>query len=975
MEDSSYVPARFVTEAGPDALHRMQKSIESSRGPASFFTQADALLRKNLMFQKRKSCTNICTILFPVLICLLVGSLQSWVNIQLVKYGPKCECSCVETDGNGTCKTDSCSQNMMPDQLSPCPVPSPPKWPPLLQVPKPKYRATRDDIIPFTDLPDKSCKRTKSCPATILVTGGNQSFAKSLTDNFFMKNSSLNFSEYLGTFLSNFILGTDSRPMQTQFTEVAFLPFGSLYVVQPMCAPNSTHLVPFQVAGSPLEKVVECVQGLPLWRNNSSVINDELFKGYEKGNAEKTTNEILAAYDFLNSDEKILNVNIWYNSTYKTLNTIGEEPTMLRVPRSINVASSAYLQFLRGGANMQFEYVKEMPKLGMRIMIDLSSLTGALFYVWVMELLFPIILTYLVYEKQWKLRIMMKMHGLGNGPYWTISYAYFLLLSSVYTLCFVMLGSITDLKIFQLNDYSIQFVFYFVYINLQIALAFVVAIFFSDVKTASVIAYIYVFGSGLLGEYLFRYFIEDTSFSGGWILVMEMIPAFSLYRGIYEFSSYALQASHVVTSGMQWRDLDDRQNGMKDVLVIMIVEWLLLLPVACYLDQVVSLGDGVGKSTLFFLPCYWKKPSRSFCKPILQQQKSEVLVDLEKPDLYQERQVVEQLLQEPSTSHAIICDNLKKVYPGRDGNPEKLAVRGLSLALPRGGCFGMLGPNGAGKTSLINMMIGFIKPTSGTAYVHGMDIQTDMEKIYTGLGVCPQHDLLWETLTGREHLLFYGRLKNLKGAALSQAVEESLKSVNLFHGGIGDKPAGTYSGGMKRRLSIAISLIGDPKVVYMDEPGSGLDPASRKILWDAVKRAKQDRAIILTTHSMEEAEALCDRMGIFVDGSLQCIGSAKELKARFGGSYVLTITTSSSEEEEIERLVLQLSPRANKIYHLSGTQKFELPRQDVRIADVFQVVKEAKKKFPVFAWGLADTTLEYVFIKVAKGAQAFNELS
>ncbi|XP_010915097.1 ABC transporter A family member 7-like isoform X2 [Elaeis guineensis] len=974
MEGTSRVPARFVAEAGPDALLSMRKSMESSRGPASFFTQADALLRKNLVFQKRKSCTNICTILFPVLICLLVGSLQTWVNILLVKYGPKCQCYCVEAK-NGTCKKEACLDNMMPDQLSPCPVPSPPKWPPLLQVPEPKYRATRDDIIPFTDLPDKSCKRTKSCPATILVTGGNQSFAKSLTDNFFMKNSSSNISDYLGTFLSNLILGTDSQPMQTQFTEAAFLPFGSLYVVQPKCASNSTHLVSFQVAGSPLEKEVECVQGLPLWRSNSSAINDELFRGYEKGNAEKNSNEILAAYDFLNSDEKILNVSIWYNSTYKTLEDNGE-PTVLRVPRSINVASSAYLRVLRGGANMQFEYVKEMPKLGMRIMIDLSSLTGTLFYVWVMELLFPIILTYLVYEKQWKLRIMMKMHGLGNGPYWTISYAYFLLLSSVYTLCFVMLGSITDLKIFQLNDYSIQFVFYFIYINLQIALAFFVAAFFSDVKTATVVGYIYVFGSGLLGEYLFQYFIEDTSFSGGWILVMEMIPALSLYRGIYEFSNYALQASQVGTSGMQWRDLGDRQNGIKDVLVIMVVEWLLLLPVACYLDQVVSLGDGVGKSTLFFLPCFRKKPSLPFCKPILQQQKSEVLVEIEKPDLYQERQVVEQLLREPSTSHVIICDNLQKVYPGRDGNPEKLAVRELSLALPRGECFGILGPNGAGKTSLIHMMIGFIKPTSGTAYIHGMDIRTDMEKIYTGMGVCPQHDLLWETLTGREHLMFYGRLKNLKGAALSQAVEESLKSVNLFHGGVGDKPAGKYSGGMKRRLSIAISLIGDPKVVYMDEPSSGLDPASRKILWDVVKRAKQDRAIILTTHSMEEAEALCDRLGIVVDGSLQCIGNAKELKARFGGSRVLTIMTSpSEEEEEIEHLVLRLSPRANKIYHLSGTHKFELPKEDVRIADIFQLVKEAQRKFPVDAWELVDTTLEDVFIKVAKGEQAFNELS
>jgi ABC-type multidrug transport system ATPase subunit len=212
-----------------------------------------------------------------------------------------------------------------------------------------------------------------------------------------------------------------------------------------------------------------------------------------------------------------------------------------------------------------------------------------------------------------------------------------------------------------------------------------------------------------------------------------------------------------------------------------------------------------------------------------------------------QREKVEQCLLKSTRDSAVLCNNLKKVYSGKDGNPQKLAVRGLSLALPQGECFGMLGPNGAGKTSFINMMTGIIKPSSGTAFVQGLDILTDMDRIYTTIGVCPQHDLLWEKLSGREHLLFYGRLKNLKGSVLTQAVEESLRSVNLFHGGIGDKQVSKYSGGMKRRLSVAISLIGSPKVVYMDEPSTGLDPASRKSLWDVVKRAKRKGAIILTS--------------------------------------------------------------------------------------------------------------------------------
>ncbi|KAH7857289.1 hypothetical protein Vadar_010935 [Vaccinium darrowii] len=219
---------------------------------------------------------------------------------------------------------------------------------------------------------------------------------------------------------------------------------------------------------------------------------------------------------------------------------------------------------------------------------------------------------------------------------------------------------------------------------------------------------------------------------------------------------------------------------------------------ACYIDLVIPSGSGVERSPLFFLINFRKKPlsSSSFKRPRFERQESKVVIELDKPDVAQEREKVEQLLLKPNTNHSIICFNLKKVYPRRDGNPEKFAARGMSLALPQGECFGMVGPNGAGKTSFINM-----------------------------------------------------------------AVEESLKSVNLFHGGVADKTAGTYSG----------------------------------------------------AHSMEEAEHLCDRLGIFVDGSLQCIGNPKELKARYGGSYVFTMTTSSNHEEEVENLVKNLSPNANKI--------------------------------------------------------------
>ncbi|CAI8610029.1 unnamed protein product [Vicia faba] len=937
--------------------------------PSSFWTQANALLRKNLTFQKRNKKTNIRLILFPFILCVFLFLLQRLIDNQFDK--PQFKCGCVCTNDTTSCNDSEkvCGVEYSDQiQVLACAIPSPPEWPPLLQL-----RAGKAWYPPVY---------------TMLFTADNHSFGQIVSDNMFPSALTMDYSDIMASLASN-LLGSEAKPASNNFLEPAFTSDLPIYYVQSKCpqddlifppvystgetdAQQYMEKFPFTIAGFHVDKEFRCADGINLWRNSSSEINNELYEGHERNYPERV-NTIFSAFDFLNSNGNEFNVTVWYKSTYKDVTNFG--PTaLLRIPRSVNLISNAYLQYLRGpGTKMLFEFVKEMPKSETPFRIEIASLLGGLFFTWVVLQLFPVVLTSLVYEKQQKLRIMMKMHGLGDGPYWMITYGYFLALSVIYMLCFVTFGSVLGLKFFTLNDYSIQFVFYFIYINLQISLAFLLASFFSSVKTATVTAYIGVFGTGLLSGFLFQFFIQDSSFPRGWIIFMELYPGFALYRGLYEFAQSATSGSNVGTDGMRWHDLNDNGNGMKEVLIIMFAEWIIVLFVAYYIDQVFLPGSG--KSPLFFLKGFQKKPL-SLCKTLsIQRQGSKVLVQMEKPDVFQEREKVEQLLLEPAIDHAIVCDNLKKIYPGRDGNPAKFAVRELSLAVPRGECFGMLGPNGAGKTSFISMMIGLTKPTSGAAYVQGLDIKTHMGGIYTSMGVCPQHDLLWESLTGREHLLFYGRLKNLKGPVLTQAVEESLKSLNLFHGGVADKQAGKYSGGMKRRLSVAISLIGDPRVVYMDEPGTGLDPATRKCLWNVIRLAKQDRAIILTTHSMEEAEALCDRLGIFVNGSLQCIGNPKELKARYGGIYVFTMTTSSDHEKDVENIVQQLTPNANKIYHLSGTQKFELPKEDVKIASVFRAVEVAKRNFTVFAWGLADTTLEDVFIKVAREGHAFDTLS
>ncbi|CAL9247258.1 unnamed protein product [Arabidopsis halleri] len=935
-------------------------------GPASFLTRANAILRKNLTYQKRNIWSNVRLIMIPFYLCIVLVFIQALFDSQVTNsVDNQCGCQCIDKLGDGKCEMICGLEYSTRDQGVFCAIPKPQPWPPLILIPRPHARAVDSS---FTD---ESCRRKNTCPVTILFTGNNQSLGATLSRNILRRSFTIMNSSDLLFSLANNVLATTLKASATNYLDSGIVSNLSIYTIQSRCPPNSNFS--FSLGQSPLnftKAEMRCVQGLNLWRNSSIEVNHEIFKGYEKGNSDGKISEVVAAYDLLDTDRTNFNVNIWYNATYKG-ESGNKRYKLVRVPRLVNLVSNAYLQYLQGpGTKMLFEFVKEMPKQETKLRIDIASLIGPLFFTWVILLLLPVILNSLVYEKQHHLRIIMKMHGLGDGPYWVISYAYFLALSTLYIICLMIFGSAIGLKFFQLNDYSFQFIFYFLYINLQISIAFLVSSVFSTVETASVVAYLYVFGSGLLGGFLFRFMLEGSSFPRSWIFVMELYPGFSLYRGLYEFAQNAYQGSLNGKDEMKWKYFSDSE--MDEVFYIITVEWFVALIAAYYTDKISTSG----KDPLFFLNN--NNPFQKYLspqKPSLQKQVSTVSVEMEKLDVIQESEKVEQLMLESYTSHAIVCDKLRKVYPGRDGNPPKKAVRGLSLTVPSGECFGMLGPNGAGKTSFINMMTGLVKPTSGSAFVQGLDIRKDMDRVYTSMGVCPQHDLLWETLTGREHLLFYGRLKNLKGSDLNQSVEESLKSVNLFHGGIADKPAGKYSGGMKRRLSVAISLIGNPKVVYMDEPSTGLDPASRKNLWTVIKHAKKHTAIILTTHSMEEAEFLCDRLGIFVDGRLQCIGNPKELKGRYGGFYVLTMTTSSEHEKDVEVLVQDVSPNAKKIYHIAGTQKFEIPKDEVRISEVFQAVEKAKSNFKVFAWGLADTTLEDVFIKVAKTAQAFNVFS
>lgn len=229
-------------------------------------------------------------------------------------------------------------------------------------------------------------------------------------------------------------------------------------------------------------------------------------------------------------------------------------------------------------------------------------------------------------------------------------------------------------------------------------------------------------------------------FSGKWEILIEFIPAFSLGRGLYEFEQYSLRAKYMGIGGISWKDLQDSNNGFRDALTIIIIESCMLLPIAYYLDQLFAICRKNRKDSVFFIKCFQSKLSLSQEKKKFQIKRSKVYVEIDKPDVIQEvfhfpnislvnlflqgiqfninlnihvyilfqRKTVEKIILDSNANYAIVSDNLSMVYPGQDGNPNKLAVQGLYLALQRGECFGFLGPNGAGKTSFINMVCTYV---------------------------------------------------------------------------------------------------------------------------------------------------------------------------------------------------------------------------------------------------------------------------
>merc|ERR1719235_2928800 len=273
---------------------------------------------------------------------------------------------------------------------------------------------------------------------------------------------------------------------------------------------------------------------------------------------------------------------------------------------------------------------------------------------------------------------------------------------------------------------------------------------------------------------------------------------------------------------------------------------------------------------------------------------------------------------------------MSKVYRGEGGCFGKRAQRAvddLSFDAQQNGITSLLGHNGAGKTTTIGVLTGLLPPTEGTAYVWGRDVRTSITAIREGLGICPQHNVLFESLTVEEHMVFCARLRCIPPKQLDRVITKYLRDVDLEakRGFMASK----LSGGQKRKLSVAMAFLCGGEAVILDEPTAGMDPRARRATWDLLLRYKKTRTILLCTHHLDEADLLSDHICMIANGRLQCTGSPLFLKRAFNASYVVTfeVDRTRAETSHILSVVAGHIPGATVADDVGQEISVRLPRE------------------------------------------------
>ncbi|KAL0484587.1 ATP-binding cassette sub-family A member [Acrasis kona] len=579
--------------------------------------------------------------------------------------------------------------------------------------------------------------------------------------------------------------------------------------------------------------------------------------------------------------------------------------------------------------------------------------------------LFSPLLLAIIKEKSDKLKAGLQMMGCNMNAYNLSWYVVAIIESFIaVVLATIVIFAIGLFKTTSPTLFMLEFFLYFVSF---IPIAHGYSTLFSQVKVA-----------GLLSGSLVSVTI------GLWAVlrlgIMSFFPETEALKYItYLYSPYAFcdfvyflnvyENSSDPSSSLSWFTFFTSDKQIWLTVLYLIADTFLYILIAFYLDKVIPTEFGTNSDLLFFLKkSFWRTNKHIKHATTHSELRTHSDGDLQNLNESQDIELLQEDAEDAEEFSGIKITNLNKVYQKRRRlifTSDVHVVKNLSINIPSGQIFALLGHNGAGKTTTFNVITGITAPSAGTVLIDGLDVENDMNAIRSMMGVCPQENLIFEKLTLYEHLRIFGTIKNItpKDALLHQ-IEVNLKLVDLWADK--DRYAADLSGGQKRRLSFAQALIADPKVIVLDEPTTGLDPLSRRGIWEALQKLKKDRTILLITHSMEEADILGDTVAILKQGSLECCGTSLYLKNHYGIGYNLyVIKNEGCVEDNVTQVVnthienVQAKPsRGNEVNYL-------LPYATVsRFPSLLRDLDSRMQELCISNYGLTQTTLEEVFLKI-----------
>uniref|UniRef100_A0A8C1ZZ12 P-type phospholipid transporter n=1 Tax=Cyprinus carpio TaxID=7962 RepID=A0A8C1ZZ12_CYPCA len=583
----------------------------------------------------------------------------------------------------------------------------------------------------------------------------------------------------------------------------------------------------------------------------------------------------------------------------------------------------------------------------------------------------------IVLEKELRLKEMLKAMGVSNRVIWyTWFIDSFLMMAASTALLtvIIMVG-----KVLNYSDPIILFLFLLTFTVATIMQCFLMSVFFNKANLAAACSGIIYFTLYLPHIFCFAWQDRITK-------EMKLLMFCEMYLSRYEEQGLGLQWDNIHTS-----PLEGDEYSFFTSIHMMLLDAVIYAFLAWYLDNVFPGQYGIGRPFYFPLqPSYWLKPTP---QPTQNPDSGNPFFEPEPEGLIM----------------GVSVQDLVKVY----SKSSRPAVDCFNMNFYEGQITSFLGHNGAGKTTTLSILTGMFPPTSGTAYIYGKDIRTEMDAIRQSLGMCPQYNILFHHLTVEEHILFYSLLKGRDRKDAEQEVENMLEDLGLPHKR--DEEAQNLSGGMQRKLSVAMAFVGGSKVVILDEPTSGVDPYSRRSIWDLLLKYRTGRTVILSTHHMDEADLLSDRVAIISKGKLHCSGSPLFLKNCFGVGFYLTLVRRMKDQrkkevretsvkghhdtivnvrildghlifyyylslytgnvESITTLIHHHVPEAKLIEMIGQEMTYLLPNKGFKYrayASLFRELEETLGDMGLSSFGISDTSLEEIFLKVTADGEAAN---